>query len=187
MTTALDALLPTYDVREFHAYWVDSTPAEALAAARTATVAEMPGVSLMLALRALPARLLGRPPAEPPAGSLFQLLQDEGYALLIEQDDEVVLGGIDQPWRVFGSETVPVAAAAFQSYDRPGWAKVAANLRVEARDGRTRLTTETRVCATSADARRKFRAYWFVIMPGSALMRRLWLQAARRRAERGTG
>ena len=95
-----------------------------------------------------------------------------------------MLGGIDQPWRVFGGETMAVTAVAeFQAFARPGWAKVAANLRVEARDGRTRLTTETRILATSADARWKFRAYWCVIMPGSALIRRLWLRAARRRAE----
>lgn len=187
MTSALDDLLPSYDEREFHACWVDAAPGEALAAARTATVAEMPGVVLMLAARALPARLLGRRPAERPAGSIFELLQGEGYALLVDQDDEVVLGGIDRPWRVFGSATARVSTPEeFQAFDRPGWARVATNLRVETREGRTRLTTETRILATSSDARWKFRAYWFVIMPGSALIRRLWLRAARRRAEAAT-
>ena len=188
MTTALDELLPTYDVREFHACWVDAAPAEALASARTATVAEMPGVSLVIAVRAFPARLLGRRAAEPPTGAVFDLIQGQGYALSVDQDSEAVLAGIDRPWRVFGNETVGVTTvAAFQAFDRPGWAKVAVNLRVEERGGRTRLSTETRVLATSAGARWKFRTYWFVIMPGSAVIRRLWLRAARRRAERQAG
>jgi hypothetical protein len=35
-----------------------------------------------------------------------------------------------------------------------------------------------------AAARRKFGAYWLVICPGSALIRRMWLRAIERRAER---
>jgi hypothetical protein len=46
-----------------------------------------------------------------------------------------------------------------------------------------RLTTETRVLATDSRTRRLFAAYWRLILPGSALMRRTWLAAIRRRAE----
>jgi hypothetical protein len=46
------------------------------------------------------------------------------------------------------------------------------------------VSTETRVFATSADARRRFAAYWRVIYPGSALIRIMWLRAIARRAER---
>jgi hypothetical protein len=51
-------------------------------------------------------------------------------------------------------------------------------------DGRCRLATETRVHATTPGARRAFAPYWRVIYPGSALIRRMWLRAIRRRAER---
>ena len=47
------------------------------------------------------------------------------------------------------------------------------------------VTTETRVSAPDADARRTFAAYWRVIYPGSALIRRMWLRAVKRRAETG--
>ena len=43
--------------------------------------------------------------------------------------------------------------------------------------------TDTRVHATSDDARRRFAAYWRVIYPGSSLIRRTWLAAIRKRAE----
>ena len=58
------------------------------------------------------------------------------------------------------------------------------NFHVRAVDGGTLLTTETRIKGTDEEARRRFRRYWRVVMPGSALIRRAWLRAIRRRAER---
>jgi hypothetical protein len=58
------------------------------------------------------------------------------------------------------------------------------NFRLEdAGDGTTLITTETRIYATDASARRRFAGYWRVIYPGSALIRRMWLRAIARRAE----
>jgi hypothetical protein len=60
------------------------------------------------------------------------------------------------------------------------------NFRVEA-DGASGsiLSTETRVYATDEASKRRFAAYWRVIYPGSALIRRMWLRAIVRRAEAG--
>ena len=44
------------------------------------------------------------------------------------------------------------------------------------------VSTETRVFASSPAARRRFAAYWRVIYPGSALIRRMWLRAVEKRA-----
>lgn len=44
------------------------------------------------------------------------------------------------------------------------------------------LSTETRVHAATARARRAFRLYWLVVGPFSALIRRRWLRAAARAA-----
>ena len=41
---------------------------------------------------------------------------------------------------------------------------------------------ETRVFANSPEARGRFARYWRVIYPGSAIIRRMWLRAVRRRA-----
>jgi hypothetical protein len=50
--------------------------------------------------------------------------------------------------------------------------------------GGSLVSTETRVFANSAAARRRFAAYWRVIYPGSALIRRMSLRAIERRALR---
>ena len=44
------------------------------------------------------------------------------------------------------------------------------------------VSTETRVFASSPSARRRFAAYWRVIYPGSAIIRRMWLRAIEKRA-----
>ena len=46
------------------------------------------------------------------------------------------------------------------------------------------VTTETRVFATDEATRKKFALYWWTIRLGSGLIRRMWLRAIRRRAER---
>jgi hypothetical protein len=75
-------------------------------------------------------------------------------------------------------------AQEFQALTRAGVAKAAMNFRVEDAGGGTSLvTTETRVLATDARARRVFGLYWAFIYPGSALIRHGWLEAIRRRAE----
>jgi hypothetical protein len=43
--------------------------------------------------------------------------------------------------------------------------------------------SETRVHTTDAAAERRFAAYWRLIYPGSAFIRRMWLEAIRQRAE----
>ena len=49
--------------------------------------------------------------------------------------------------------------------------------------GVSRLVTQTRVAASDAAAERRFAAYWRVIYPGSAFIRRMWLRAIKARAE----
>ena len=75
----------------------------------------------------------------------------------------------------------------FKVLKGPDIAKVTMNFRVEpGQPGECQVTTETRVYAITARGRRAFAGYWRVIYPGSALIRRMWLQAIRRRAERAS-
>ena len=51
----------------------------------------------------------------------------------------------------------------------------------------TRISTETRVLAVDPASRRRFALYWLVIRGGSGAIRRSWLHAIARRAERRYG
>jgi hypothetical protein len=167
--TELDRVFPEWDFRERHTTRVDAPPERVFAAVRQVTLAEMGAFRVLAWLRGI------RVPVDRPvlevAGATWSVLADE-------PGSELVLGSIGQPWRLRGGGGRP--GGEFATFDRPGYAKMAINWRLEG----TTLSTETRVLATDAAARRKFRRYWLVIRPFSGLTRRVWLRAIRRRAER---
>ena len=63
---------------------------------------------------------------------------------------------------------------------------LAPSFRFEEVQGGTRILTETRVDTTDPLAHRCFAAYWQFIRVGSAAIRRDWLRAIKRRAERSS-
>jgi hypothetical protein len=74
----------------------------------------------------------------------------------------------------------------FAAFDRAGYAKMAANFRLDpiAGGSAVQLTTETRVACTDPTSARRFARYWRLIRPASGAIRRSWLTAIKRRAER---
>jgi hypothetical protein len=73
---------------------------------------------------------------------------------------------------------------SFAAFSTPGYAKVAFSIRADP-DGphRTLVTTETRVATTDPRSRRRFAAYWVLVGPVSALIRRLILRTLARHVE----
>ena len=123
----LDRFLPSYHFSEVHEAVVRASVTDTYAALRALRPRDVPTAGLLMSLRRLPARLLGR------------RVPSDG-------DDEVpILEGI----------------------------------------GRRGCLTETRIQATDAASERKFGLYWLFAQPGSALIRRVWLRAVRKRAEAG--
>ena len=97
--------------------------------------------------------------------------------------EEMVIGVLGKFWTPRGGASADVTAADFAAGPPKGFALAGWNFTVVPRaDGLVELRTETRVwCAP--DARLKFRAYWLVVRPGSALIRRAMLRAIRREAQ----
>lgn len=185
----LDACMPRYDFHEVHSVVIRSTAAAVFDAIRSVTSAEMPLVGMLFALRALPNRLLGRGPGISPAAQrplLDQALQ-AGFLLLAEAPQrEIVVGAVGEFWSLRGGPSITLASTPeFATFASPGYAKAAMNFSIEPGDGSIRLRTETRILATDPVSRRRFARYWRVIHAGSALIRRTWLAAIRRRAETG--
>lgn len=180
----LGEFVPEYDFGEVHSTRVCAPPERALSAVKLVKLGEMPLVRLLFAVRSIPAYGAGKR-GLPSDGweSLYEQMLDFGFVLLAEEPArEVVFGGIGQMFRASGGSR-PVFGDAFRTFGEPGYAKVVMNFSVEARAGGSELRTETRVLATDAASRRRFGRYWRLIRPGSALVRRAWLRAAKRRAE----
>jgi hypothetical protein len=182
-TMLLDEHVPEWDTRERHSIRVAATPEDTLAAVRAVTSREVPLMLLLMGLRTLPAALLrrSRRRADAPILAGFERM---GFVPLRGSEVELVYGLVGRFWQPSGGIR-PVGAADFAGFAEPGYAKAGFNFMVAPNgDGGCILSTETRVVATDAGARRRFRLYWTFVHPGSALIRRDWLRAIRSRAER---
>lgn len=181
--TRLDEFAPIYQFSETHAVGVNAPPGRVFEAIRTVTAGEI------LSFRALTwVRHLGRSGPEgilqaPEQLPLLDVATRGSFLLLAQESDrELVIGTIvlAPP----GTRITSRDAEAFKALAQPGFAKATMNFLIEPMgSGGSLLTTETRVFATDTSSRRRFAAYWRVIYPGSALIRRMWLRAIKLRAE----
>jgi hypothetical protein len=123
-----------------------------------------------------------------PETPLLDQMLSHGFTLLGEEPGrEIVFGTIGRFWNIRSGFQELVAPEDFFAFDRPDYGRAVMNFRVDpagAEGGAVRLSTETRIFIPDEAARRKFARYWRVAGLGSALIRRGWLRAVKRRAER---
>jgi hypothetical protein len=178
----LEQFIPEYDVAERHQVRVAAPPDRAFAAAMKQDL--MRPALVRAIVRAREVMLGASHPAPPRSHGLVPDLESLGWGVLAdERGREVVMGAATRPW-----EPSPVfralAPAAFHAFAEPGYVKIAWSVRADpAGNGTSIIRTETRVRATDAPSRRRFRHYWRRVGPGTALIRRAILRAARRDAE----
>ena len=188
----LDDWLPKYDFTEVHTIKIKSSPEAAYRAIKETTMAEISGmVRLLFTLRQIPEKIAGR--------GNFKMhnqrpLIEEGFTKLDEQVPRelvvglIVPGLIGRVWHQSSRlDIIEVAdAQAYSCFCQPDYLKVVANMLVEdtAEPGVVKVRTESRTKGLSEKARKNFRPYWAIIRPWSGLIRRLWLKAIKRRAER---
>jgi len=189
-TTILDDFVPAYQFAEFHTVRIKAPRDRVFAAIRDVTANEITLFRTLTWIRRLgqpgPESILNPPPNEP----ILSMAMRSGFMKLAEEHDrEIVLGTlVAAPPGWLPNKDKKPTPEDFKALHAPGFALGAINFRVEdTANGETLLTTETRIYATDASARRKFAVYWRVIYPGSALIRVMWLRAIRRRAEKMPG
>ncbi|HVE91514.1 MAG TPA: hypothetical protein VNE62_04305 [Actinomycetota bacterium] len=108
-----------------------------------------------------------------------------GFVVLDEHPGaEIVLGLVGRFWTP-GGGVIRIDPDEFASFDRPGYAKAVWNFSVEPEGDGCVVRTVTRVRATDASSKKRFRAYWTVIRPFSGFLRGRMLQAIRTGAEQG--
>ncbi|MBX7221787.1 MAG: hypothetical protein K1Y36_17675 [Blastocatellia bacterium] len=183
----LDTFLPQADFQEFHAIRIHSPAEKVFQSIKNVTITELPLTRTLMRIRMLPARLSGdrsrflaidRPLVSWAANSGLILAEDAGH--------EMVFGIIGQFWKASGGLlATPPGIGEFLAFQQAGFAKAATNFYLSEGTGanETRLSTETRIQALDGATRRKFGWYWRLIQPGSAFIRREWLNAVKKRAE----
>ena len=180
-------VIPAPDFSEAHSRFVRSNVERSLWAARDVPVGEIRSLRPLWAMRALPATLLGSRSIQVDRDrSLWDTALAAGFQVLIESPDGAALGHVGQHWRPLGGERPDFDGLdGFAAFARPGFCRVVVTIEARPHEDGVILATETRVAATDEEARRRFGRYWLVVRPFSGLIRRGWLQAARRRAAIG--
>ena len=174
----IDDFVPEYQFYEFHQATVAAPPDRVLRAARQIRLSDIPAALALMRIRAMAAgRFHSSPVGSGSTPDLSRPPKSRFLTLDASDPREIVGGMVGKPWT---NERPPRVATPeeFMLFRAPGQIKVAFNIAVsEVDSGRTRLTTETRIVATDEPARRVFGCYWRVIYPGSAIIRRAWLDA----------
>lgn len=180
-SNALDAFIPAWQFHEVHTHHVPAPPARVFEAIKRVRADE---ILLFQALTWIRRGGRSLPPGILNAGSespIVDVATKGGFVVLADDAPrELVLGAIVA--RPPGGRLV-LTRERFREPFPPGYALAAMNFRIiDDGAGGSIVSTETRVHATSPAVRRRFAAYWRVIYPGSALIRRMWLRAIARRA-----
>lgn len=183
MTLPLDRLIPLPDIRErFHT----TVRAPRNLVMEVATGFDMQSIPVVHAIFRLRERFMGAGPVAPrqPQGILAET-RGMGWGLLQEEPGSLIVCGAScQPWEA-NVRFTPIPPGEFLAYAPPDRVKIGWTLEMEALGPElTRFWHETRVVATDAEARRKFRGYWRWARFGIILIRLLLLPAVRREAER---
>jgi hypothetical protein len=184
---AIDRSLPVYQFRERHEIRVRAGPETVFRAIREVTPEEIRSLVNLMRIRSFPARLLGRGRERPqPSRPILDIATESSFVYLAEElPREIVLGTAGRFWKMSDTSVRVATAEEFHALSDPSVAKAVMNFAVaEEVDGWSRVTTETRIAAPSAAARRRFGAYWRLIYPGSSMIRYGWLRAIKRRAEK---
>ncbi|MBI1741994.1 hypothetical protein HYR54_02885 [Candidatus Acetothermia bacterium] len=182
METRLDEFAPVWQFREFHTIDVAAPPARVFEAIKRVRPDEILLFRTLIAIRSA-----GQPPPQSvqnAAGayeSLIDIATHSTFVVLADDAPREFVTGT-----VVGAPPGPRAPLTPQVFQKPlpaGFALATMNFLVTADgSGGSIVSTETRVFANSPSARRRFAAYWRVIYPGSAIIRRMWLRAIQRRA-----
>jgi hypothetical protein len=191
----LDKYLPKYDFTEVHTIKVKASPEVAYRAIKDTTLEEISGiVQWLFWLRELPEKMVGRNTNPMTSkGPMLGQMEQNGFTIIQEQPPRedvfglIVPGKIGRVWdKSSGYGSQVGNAEEFLAFKNPNYLLVVANLMVEDTGvpGVVTVYTESRTMGLSEKSRKSFRPYWAFIRPWSGLIRRLWLRAIKKRAEK---
>ena len=179
--TRLDQFAPVWQFHEIHSRRIAASPARVFDAIKRVRADEIALFETLTWIRRggreSPPNILNAGNREP----ILNIAMKSGFVLLADDSPrELVIGTVVvAPAGMRGTLTPEV----FLKPLPPGFALAAMNFLVSSHGADASLvSTETRVFANDAASRRRFAAYWRVIYPGSAIIRRMWLRAIERRS-----
>lgn len=168
----IDEFLSDYDFVETHDISIRASAADIYRVTDEIDFTESPTIKFLFWLRGMST-----------SNATLRSLKQSRFEILGETPGrELLLGLVGKFWTPRG-EMQKIDAVSFKKFDSVGYAKAVWNFAVREDDGKTRLTTETRIKCTDPESRRKFGFYWILIRPFSGLIRMEMLRLIKKRAE----
>lgn len=176
----LDQIMPEYQFYERHSVRVHARPGHVMQAVRQSTFGDLKSLNTLMKIRGAALRTHD-------SGGLtldrrvLDTFSESGY-LSDTGEDEIVMFAAGNGRAVRRPEAHTLQE--FTDYREPGAFKIGFNFEAEdAGGGWSAVSTETRVWAGDDATRRGMARYWRLIVPGSGLLRRQWLDGIKTRAE----
>lgn len=178
--TLLDDIMPEYQFFERHSARIHARSELVMQAIRQSTFGDMKSLMTLLKIRGAALRIHD-------SGDFLQdkrvldAFSESGY-LSGGSEHEIVMFGV---WNARANRRPEVRTSQeFAAYREQGAVKMAYDFNVEDTGGGwSTISTETRVLALDKLTRRGMGRYWRLIVPGSGLLRRQWLEGIKKRAE----
>jgi hypothetical protein len=179
-STRLDEVMPAYQFFERHSTRIHARPELVMQAVRESTFGDMKSLITLLKIRGSALRIHDTGVFSQDK-RILDAFSASGYASGGSEHEIVMCGGANV--RMKHSLKVRTLQEC-ADYREQGAVKMAYDFNVEdAGGGWSTLSTETRVLALDDSTRRGMARYWRLIVPGSGLLRRQWLDGIKRRAE----
>ena len=179
--TVLDDIMPEYQFFERHSARVHARPEQAMQAVRQSTFGDMKSLVTLLKIRGAALRTPFHDTGDFSQDKLvLDAFSASGY-LVGGSEHEIVMFGVGNVRAIRRPEVRTLQE--FADYREQGAAKMAFDFNVEeAGEGWCTISTETRLVVQD-DFSRGPAIYWRLIVPGSGLLRRQWLEGIKKRAE----
>lgn len=178
----IDQLAPEYAFNEYHERIINATPETIKEAFRITGVGDIPVVHLLMKIR-------GIAEEKDRSGEVSKTEAETGI-LKTPDFDWIIVDSIECITFIImnvSTKTPPPVLKTieqFNAFNEPGYNKVAVNFRFkQLENGQTLVSTETRNFAQTTSDNQQFARYWRIIYPGSALIRRVWLDTLAKKAE----
>jgi hypothetical protein len=178
----IDDYLPEYSFKEYHEVKIKASPENVKYALQTTGVKDIPAALFLMRIRGIAgdkdlSDKASNNQADP------ETLATPDFNFFVVDPAEFISFILIRTTAQAPPPEIKTAKQ-FLDFQKPGYVKVAINFRlISLGDGETLLTTETRNNATTPKDRRNFARYWRIIYPGSAIIRRVWLDTLAKKAE----
>ncbi len=169
----INKFLPDFDVQSGHGILINAPAASVYHNVCHLNMDASPIIRVLFRLRGMPASALS-----------LEGLEKLRFAKLVSvENKELLLGIVGRFWSLDG-DLQQIDAAGFEQFNKAGYARAAWSFSLtENADGKTLLSTETRVQCTDPTSARRFKLYWKVVGAFSGLIRKEMLRIIKKNAE----